>query len=138
MKKTYIIKNSNFKVLSKGKGLIDFFLIDETGEKRTVSATAKLGWNDKIKSIIPIYKRETPIVEVLAKASVNDRIDVDFTGFNNKNPRTAKNRTVKTSKNSKKTILQTQTELLAADKPSISQVLSSSFSNIRRSKASQK
>ncbi len=52
-----------------------------------MSAVAKLGKNKKIISVTAIHKRETPLVEALAKASVKDTIEVDFTGYNNTHPR---------------------------------------------------
>jgi hypothetical protein len=87
MRKTFIIKNSSFKAISHDKGAIDFFLVDESGEKRTVSAVANLGRNKKIKSVTAVHKRETPLINALVKSSIKDTIEVDFTGFNNLHPR---------------------------------------------------
>lgn len=106
MQKIFIIKDSNFKQIAKEKGIIDFYLIDETGEERTVSAMTKLGRNKKIKNISAVFQREKPLVDVLAKASVKDRIVVDFTGFNNTHPRKVINKTVKPSS----TIIKTATK----------------------------
>ena len=108
MRKIFIIKNSNFKEISKDKGVIDFLLVDETGEKRTVSAIAKLSRKKRIISVNAIHKRETPLVEALAKASVKDTIEVDFTGFNNSHPRVVRAPLARSSGNFQKTVPESQ------------------------------
>ncbi len=108
MRKIFTIKNSNFKEISKDKGAIDFLLVDDTGEKRTVSAIAKLGRNKRIISVNAIHKRETPLVEALAKAAVKDTIEVDFTGFNNAHPRVVRAPLGRTSGSFQKTIPESQ------------------------------
>ena len=60
MVKTFTIKEYNFKQVSQNKGAIEYILVDEFGQKRTVTAVAKIGWNKKIKSVKPVFKRETP------------------------------------------------------------------------------
>lgn len=87
MYKSYTIKASKFKEISNGRGTISYFLVDELGEKRTVTAKAKCGFIKRIKSIEAIHHRETPLVEALASASVNDTIVIDFSDFNKKYPR---------------------------------------------------
>lgn len=87
MFKKFTIKEYRFKEVSKKRGSIDYLLIDELGVERTVTAIAKLGWNNKIKSAHAIYQREIPLVEALFKASVKDTIEIDFTGYNKKHPR---------------------------------------------------
>ena len=87
MFKTFTIKEYRFKEVSKKRGSIDYLLVDELGVERTVTAVAKLGWNNKIKSAHAIYQREIPLVEALFKASVKDTIEIDFTGYNKKHPR---------------------------------------------------
>ena len=93
MVKTFTIKAYNFKQVSQGKGAIEYLLVDEFGEKRIVTAVAKIGWNKKISSIKPVYTRETPLVQALADRVVNDQIIVDFTGFNKNHPRVITSRT---------------------------------------------
>jgi hypothetical protein len=117
MRKTFIIKNSTFKAISHDKGAIDFHLVDECSEKRTVSAIAKLGRNKKIKSITAIHKKETPLVEALAKASVKDTIEVDFSGFNNAHPRVVNAALPKVGKRVANTIPQTQNNSFSLTKP---------------------
>ncbi len=87
MYKTYTIKSFNFKEISKGKGSLSYYLVDERGDERIVMAKAKRGLIKKIKSIEPIHHRETPLVKALANSSVNDTIVVDFSEFNRKYPR---------------------------------------------------
>jgi len=84
---SYTVKNYQFKETSKGRGIISYLIVDMHGNKRTVSAIAQLGFRDKIKSVRPMHKRELPLVQALVKSSVNDKIEVDFTEFNEKNPR---------------------------------------------------
>ena len=95
--------------MSKGKGAIDFFLVDDIGEKRTVSAMAVLGRKNKIKTIHAIHKRETPLVEALAKSHINDAIEVDFTGFNKAHPRILNGHIAKQARGNPSAIPQTQT-----------------------------
>lgn len=87
MYKTYTIKAFKFKEISKGIGSISYYLIDELGEERVVTAKAKRGLVKKIKSIKAIHYRETPLVNALASSAINDTIVVDFSTFNRKFPR---------------------------------------------------
>lgn len=87
MYKSYTITAFKFKEISGGKGTITYFLVDELGEKRTVTAKAKCGLIKRIKSVEAIHHRETPLVEALADASINDTIVIDFSSFNRKFPR---------------------------------------------------
>lgn len=87
MIKTYVLKEYQCKEISSGKGSINYLLIDELGNERVVTALATLGIIKKIKSVEPIYHRETPLVEMLSKASINDTIEIDFSNFNKMNPR---------------------------------------------------
>ena len=84
---SYTVKNYQFKETSKGRGIISYEIADTYGNKRTVSALAQLGMRNKIKSVRPIHKRELPLVQALIKSSVNDKIEVDFTEYNEKYPR---------------------------------------------------
>lgn len=104
MHKSFTIKDAKFKAISKRKGAIYFYLIDEFNEKRTVSAIAKLNWDKKITSVEAVYKRETPLVEALAKASINDKIEVDFVGFNKRHPRVTNGHLITASRGFPKTI----------------------------------
>ena len=94
MYKSYTIKASKFKEISGGRGTISYFLVDELGEKRTVTAKAKCGFIKRIKSIEAIHHRETPLVEALASASVNDTIVIDFSDFNRNYPRLPSNSSI--------------------------------------------
>lgn len=87
MYKTYTIKAYKFKEISSGKGLISYYLVDELGEERVVTAKAKRGLIRKIKSVEAIHYRETPLVHALSKSEVNDTIVIDFSDFNRKHPR---------------------------------------------------
>ncbi|WP_299873778.1 hypothetical protein [uncultured Cocleimonas sp.] len=80
----YRLKQQKFKEVSSGKGVVEYFLVDEYGNERSVSAMAKLNWRKQLSSIKPIHHRELPLVEALAKASINETIEVDFTDFNKK------------------------------------------------------
>ncbi|GAA0407586.1 hypothetical protein GCM10009133_15190 [Cocleimonas flava] len=80
----YRLKQQKFKEVSSGKGVVEYFLIDEYGNERSVSAMAKLNWRKQLHSVKPIHHRELPLVQALAKASINETIEVDFTEFNKK------------------------------------------------------
>ena len=87
MYKSYTVKAFKFKEISCGKGTISYRLVDELGDERIVTARAKCGLIKKIKSVEAIYHRETPLVEALANASINDVISIDFSDFNREYPR---------------------------------------------------
>ncbi len=87
MYKTYTIKAYKFKEISRGVGSISYYLVDELGEERIVTAKAKRGIIKKIKSVQAIHHRETPLVDALVHSSVNDTIVVDFSSFNREFPR---------------------------------------------------
>ena len=80
----YCLKQQKFKEVSAGKGVVEYFLIDEFGNERTVSAMAKLNWRKQLNTVKPIHHRELPLVQALAKASINETIEVDFTEYNKK------------------------------------------------------
>lgn len=85
----YTLKNYQFRETTKGKGIVKYLLVDEQGKTRVVSAIASLGFGNKIKSVRPIHHRETPLTDILFKADINEKITVDFTGYNSINPRGA-------------------------------------------------
>ncbi len=99
MYKAYTIKSYKCKQVAPGKGYIKYLLEDEMGNQRAVSAMATLGRIRKIKSVKPIHFRETPLIEALVNAEINDTIVVDFSDFNNQHPRVAsyRKRTLDTS-----------------------------------------
>lgn len=66
---------------------MSYHLVDEHGNERIVQAKAKLNWCKKVSSIKPIYHRETPLIKALAKASLNETIEVDFAEYNKKYPK---------------------------------------------------
>ena len=92
MLKIYTIKGYTCKEVSPGRGAIQYQLVDDLGQERTVTAIAKLGVIKKIKSVHPIHFRETPLVKALSEASINDEISVDFSDFNKHNPRVSSDR----------------------------------------------
>lgn len=83
----YTYKNFQFRETAKGKGIVKYLLVDEQGKQRVVSAIANLGFGNKIKSVRPIHHRESPLIDILFKADLNERITVDFTHYNNSHPR---------------------------------------------------
>ncbi len=87
MQVNYTIKDYQFKEMSKGKGIVRWFLLDDQGKERVIGAMAKIGLTNNITSIKPIHAREQPLIDVLRKAQVDERIVVDFSDYNNKHPR---------------------------------------------------
>jgi len=92
MLKTYTILELDCKQISVRKGAMKYLLVDELGNKRNVSAIAKLGIDKKIRSLQAIQFREKPLIEALSNAQLNDTFDVDFTHFNEQNPRVTSDR----------------------------------------------
>jgi len=84
----YTLTGYNFTEISSRKGSIEYQLMDDQGNERTVTALATLNLFKKIKSVRPVYHRETPLVHALAKTQLNESLLVDFTEFNQQNPRT--------------------------------------------------
>ena len=74
------------KETTKGKGIVRYVLVGDQGHEREVSAIATLG-KKGIKSVRPIHHREQPLIDVLAKASINEVIEVDFGPYNKQYPR---------------------------------------------------
>jgi len=86
MNKTYTLQKKQLTPAAKHKAILDYHLIDDKGNQRVVHAVAKLGFANKVKSIQAKYYRETPLVEVLAEAEVQQQLEVNYTAFN-KQPR---------------------------------------------------
>ena len=84
---TYTVKNSQFKETSTGRGIISYLIVDKQSNKRKISALAHVNKRGKIKSVHPINKRELPLLEVLVKSSLNEKIEIDFSRYNQQNPR---------------------------------------------------
>ena len=122
MQKIFYIKSRKFKEISDGRGSVEYLLLDEKGDERIVTAIAKLNRFNEPSRIRPVYKRETLLVKALSKASVNDRIHIDFTKFNGKNPRS-----VNTKRNSKQEVASmyggfSEFQYLLSDKLRLSQL----------------
>lgn len=83
----YRITGYNFTEISKGKGSIEYQLMDDFGNERMVTAMASINLFKKISKVTPIYHRELPLIKVLANKNLNDSVIVDFTEFNKKHPR---------------------------------------------------
>jgi len=84
---TYTVKNYQFKETSAGRGIISYLIEDKHSNKRKISALARVNKRGKIQSVRPINKRELPLLQVLIKSSINEKIEVDFTEYNKANPR---------------------------------------------------
>ena len=84
---TYTVKNYQFKETSAGRGIISYLIVDKHSNKRKISALAHVNKRGKIQSVRPINKRELPLLQVLVKSSINEKIEVDFSDYNKENPR---------------------------------------------------
>ncbi len=84
---TYTVKNHQFKETSEGRGIISYLIVDKHSNQRKISALAHVNKRGKVQSLRPINKRELPLLQVLVKSSVNEKIEVDFSDYNEKNPR---------------------------------------------------
>lgn len=84
---SYTVKNYQFKETAENRGILSYLIVDTHGNKRTISALAHMGRGNKIKSLRPINKRELPLIQVLVKSSINEKIEVDFTAYNKLHPR---------------------------------------------------
>ncbi len=86
MNKTYTLQKAQLTEVEKNNAIMHYHLIDDKGNQRVVHAVAKLGCRKKIKSVQAKYYRETPLVDVLSQAKVQQRVEVSYTKFN-KHPR---------------------------------------------------
>ncbi len=84
---TYTVKNYQFKETSAGRGIISYLIVDKHSNKRKISALAHVNKRGKVQSLRPINKRELPLLQVLVKSSINEKIEVDFSDYNKENPR---------------------------------------------------
>jgi hypothetical protein len=84
---TFTVKNHQFKETSEGRGIISYLIVDKHSNQRKISALARVNKRGKVQSLRPINKRELPLLQVLVKSSVNEKIEVDFSDYNEKNPR---------------------------------------------------
>ncbi len=82
MKKTYTVTDILFNEVSRKKGTIEYYLTDEMGNDRKVTAMAHLGFGKKIKKIKALYQREIPLVAALETKEINQTFTLDFTQAN--------------------------------------------------------
>ncbi len=86
MNKTYTLQKVQLADAAKNKAILDYYLIDDKGNQRVVHAVAKLSFANNVKSVRAKYYRETPLVDVLCQAEVEQQVEVSYTEFN-KQPR---------------------------------------------------
>jgi len=82
MKKTFTVTDILYNKLSRKKGTIEYYLIDEMGNDRKITAMAHLGFGKKIKAVKALYKREIPLVAALETKEIDQTFTLDFTQFN--------------------------------------------------------
>lgn len=82
MKKTFTVTDILFNEISRKKGTIEYYLIDEMGDERKVTAMAQLGYGKKIKTVKALFQREIPLVEALETKEIDQIFTLDFTQFN--------------------------------------------------------
>lgn len=84
MNKSYIFQKKVTREDANNKTFIDYYLKDEKGNERIVSAVAKFGFRNKLKSTQAVFFREAPLVRELAKASKLQKVDVCYSKYNKK------------------------------------------------------
>ena len=82
MKKTFTVTDILFNEISRKKGTIEYYLTDELGDERKVTAMAHLGYGKKIKTVKALFQREIPLVEALETKEIDQTFTLDFTQFN--------------------------------------------------------
>lgn len=78
MNKTYTFQKKLLREDLNDRTLLDYYLTDDDGNQRVVSAVAKLGYKNKVKSIVALYHREAPLVDVLKSVKQYQKIEVSF------------------------------------------------------------
>lgn len=82
MKKTFTVNDILFNKISRKKGMIEYYLTDELGNDRKITAMAQLGFGKKIKTVRALYQREIPLVAALETKEIDQIFTLDFTQFN--------------------------------------------------------
>ena len=82
MIKTFTLNKVEHKINSATKGMLTFYITDETGYSRTVSGVSILDEHRKIKSINPTHKRELPLIDTLSHLKENEKFSLDFSAYN--------------------------------------------------------
>ena len=81
MNKTYTLLKKELTETTRNRANIDYYLIDNAGNKRVVKAVAQLGFAKKVKSVYAKYYRETALVNALAQAKSQQQILVSYPRF---------------------------------------------------------
>lgn len=82
MIKTFTLNKVEHQINSPKKGVLIYHLTDETGYSRTVSGVSVLDENRAIKSIVPIHKRELPLIDTLSHLKEKEKFSLDFSSYN--------------------------------------------------------
>lgn len=82
MIKTFLIHAVKTTEVAPGKGLIIWLVTDENRVPRKVMGLTDTDEQGIVKTVKPIYSRETPLVEALTTLVRGDMITIDFRPFN--------------------------------------------------------
>jgi len=84
MNKIYTFQKKQLREDLNNRMLLDYYLLDDSGNQRVVTCVAKLGHKNKLKSVEALYHREAPLVKTLQGIKQYQKIEVSFTEHGNK------------------------------------------------------
>lgn len=82
MIKTFLIHAVKTTQISPGKGLMIWLVTDERRIPRKVMGLTETDDQGLVKTVKPVYSRETPLVDALSTLVRGDLVTVDFRPFN--------------------------------------------------------
>ncbi len=82
MKKTFTVHCFHHKEVSPGRGAMTWLTSDEKGLPRKITGITHIDEEGVIEAIVPVYRRETPLVKRLYAAEKGDVFEIDFSEFN--------------------------------------------------------
>lgn len=82
MVKTFTLYAISHQQQTPDNGLITWHVVDEKKKKRKIEGVTTLSSQGFIKSVTSLYRREMPLVEILAQRGEGDTFNVDFALFN--------------------------------------------------------
>ncbi|HMT93784.1 hypothetical protein [uncultured Thiothrix sp.] len=82
MIKTFLVHAAKTTQVAPRKGLITWLVTDENRVPRKVMGLTELDESGLVKTVKPVYSRETPLVEALTTLVRGDLVTIDFRPFN--------------------------------------------------------
>ena len=82
MEKVFTVNSIKYHLDSPTSNFIEWALVDERQQQRVVKGKAELTIQGYVKEIVPINRREMPLIEALTQHKPGESFGVDFSNFN--------------------------------------------------------